>query len=90
MEFCKNADVVSWDGQYTDEEYEAKKGWGHSSFSADLELAEKAGIKHIILTHHEPMNSDEKLAGYEADMKKRAEGKGFMIDFAREGMQIEL
>lgn len=90
IEFCKNADVVSWDGQYTDEEYEAKKGWGHSSFSTDLELAEKAGIKHIILTHHEPMNSDEKLAGYEVDMKKRAEAKGFKLDFAKEIMEIEL
>lgn len=90
VEFCRNADLISWDGQYTDEEYETKKGWGHSSFSADLALAETAGVRHIILTHHEPMNSDEKLAGYEEDMKKRAAEKGFSLDFAKEGMIIVL
>jgi phosphoribosyl 1,2-cyclic phosphodiesterase len=90
IEFCRNADLVSWDGQYTDTEYETKKGWGHSSYNADLELAEKSGIKHILLTHHEPMNSDEKLAQYEIELKKKAESRGFKLDLAREGMVIEL
>lgn len=88
VEFCRDTDVVSWDGQYTDEEYQSKKGWGHSFFSADIELAEKASIKHIILTHHEPINSDEKLAAYEKELKKTASEKGFSLDFAKEGMEI--
>lgn len=90
IEFCQNADLVSWDGQYTEEEYQTKKGWGHSSHIADIELAEKASIKHIILTHHEPMNSDEKLAEYEKELRKTASEKGFKLDLAREGMEIEL
>ncbi len=90
IEFCRNADLVSWDGQYTDEEYETKKGWGHSSHSAVIDLVEKAGIKHIILTHHEPMNSDEKLAQYEDELKKKTAGNGFDLDFSKEGMEMEL
>lgn len=90
VEFCRDADVVSWDGQYTDEEYETKKGWGHSSHGADIDLAEKASIKRIVLTHHDPMNSDEKLAALEAQLKKRVSHKAFQLDFAKEGMEIEL
>lgn len=90
MDFCRNADLVSWDGQYTEDEYQAKKGWGHSSHLADIELAEKASIKHIILSHHEPMNSDEKLAKYEKELQKIASEKGFKLDLAKEGMEIEL
>lgn len=90
VEFCRGADLVSWDGQYTDAEYETKKGWGHSSFNADLTLAEKAKIKHIILTHHEPMNSDEKLVTYEKEMRQKASAKDFKLDFAKEGMEIVL
>lgn len=90
VEFCRGADVVSWDGQYTDEEYETKKGWGHSSHSADIELCEKAGIKHIILTHHEPMNSDDTLARLEDGLKKHVSNSPFQLDFAKEGMEIEL
>ncbi len=90
INFCKDADFVSWDGQYTEEEYQTKKGWGHSSHKADIELAEHASIKHIYLTHHEPMNSDQKLAQFENELKKQASEKGFLLDFAKEGMEIEL
>jgi len=88
--FLDNADLVSWDGQYTDQEYQLKKGWGHSSHGANIELAEKAKIKHLILTHHEPMNSDAKLAGIESELKKIAAQKGFILNMAKEGMEIEL
>ncbi len=90
VEFCKGADLVSWDGQYTDKEYETKKGWGHSPHSADLVLAEQAGIKHLVITHHEPMNSDDRLAELEKELKQKASDKGFKLDFAKEGMAIKL
>jgi len=90
IEFCRDADLVSWDAQYTHEEYVTKKGWGHSSYTSDIELAEKASIKHILFSHHEPMNSDEKLAQYEKECKEIALQKGFALDFARESMELEI
>jgi ribonuclease BN (tRNA processing enzyme) len=90
IDFCRNADVVSWDGQYSDEEYETKKGWGHSSYSADIDLAEKSSIRHLIISHHEPMNSDIRLADTEIKIKEIARKKGFKLDFAKEGMEIDL
>lgn len=89
IDFCKYADVLCMDGQYSDEEYETKKGWGHSSYSSDILLAEKASVKHLIITHHEPMNTDKTLSIYEKELKNRSLKKDFKLDFSKEGMEIE-
>ncbi len=86
--FCKDADVVSWDSQYTEEEYLTKIGWGHSSMESNIVMAETAGIKHMVFSHHEPQNSDAHLAKLEEKFKKIAVEKGFKLDFAKEGMEI--
>ncbi len=90
LEFCRGADLVTWDAQYTDEEYATKHGWGHSPYSADLELAAKAGIKHLLCTHHDPLSPDPKLAEAETRLRAAAQASGLRLDFAREGMQVEL
>ena len=89
-EFLKGADIVSWDAQYSEEEYQSKKGWGHSYYEANLVLAERAGVKHMVFSHHDPMNNDEALAGREEKLRNVAAEKGFRLDFAREGMEIEI
>jgi len=90
VEFCRGADVVSWDAQYDEREYQSKKGWGHSTYRANLALAEKAGLSHMIFTHHDPAQTDESLSQREADVKKAAAGKNVRVEFAREGMEIDL
>lgn len=59
------ADVLIHDAQYTPEEYAGaagrggpKKGWGHSTFTEAARVAKAAGVKHLILFHHNPMQSD--------------------------------
>lgn len=89
-DFCKNADLVIWDGQYTEEEYKTKKGWGHSYIEADLLLAKESGIKYIVISHHDPLSTDAKLEKMENEYKSQAEKMGFKLSFAREGMEIEL
>ncbi|MBD3346111.1 MAG: MBL fold metallo-hydrolase [Chitinivibrionales bacterium] len=90
IEFCRGADLVSWDAQYNNEEYQSKKGWGHSTYESNIIMAEKAGLSHIIFAHHEPMNNDTKLAERENLCREMAGDKGFELEFAREGMEIEL
>lgn len=89
-EFCLDADVVSWDSQYTEDEYKSKIGWGHSWHEANILLAETASIKHMIFTHHDPLNADDKLESFEKKFKTIASQKGFKLDFAKEGMEIDL
>jgi phosphoribosyl 1,2-cyclic phosphodiesterase len=58
VRFVEGADLYIGEAQYTDEEYPAKIGWGHSSLSATVEVALKARVKSLALFHHDPMHGD--------------------------------
>ncbi len=83
---CEGADVLVYDAQYTPEEYERKVGWGHSTYVAGAELARAAGVGTLVLFHHDPMRSDDGVAGIES--KARALFASSVA--AREGMEITL
>ena len=59
--FAKNADVLIYDATYFPENYPEKKGWGHSTWVEGLKLKEAAGVKTLILAHHELDHTDELL-----------------------------
>ena len=57
----RDVDVFIADCSYTDEEYPAKRGWGHGTFSSSIATAKAAGAKLLFCTHHEPTRSDDAL-----------------------------
>lgn len=65
VHISRKADLMIHDAQYTDEELLAKKGWGHSSFQQAIAVAEKAGVKRLGLTHHDPDRTDDELLSLE-------------------------
>lgn len=73
---AKGADYIIYDSAYTDDEYSGKNGgmprtsWGHSTWQEGVKLARAAGIKNLILFHHDPSHSDEMIARVEADARK--------------------
>ena len=60
--WARDVDVLVHDAQYTEEEYPAKRGWGHSTFDAALALARSAGARSLAFTHHDPTRGDAALA----------------------------
>jgi phosphoribosyl 1,2-cyclic phosphodiesterase/CheY-like chemotaxis protein len=58
-EFIDGADLLIHDAQYTAEEYPAKIGWGHSPAEYAVKLGQRAGVKRIALTHHDPLRDDD-------------------------------
>ncbi len=58
-EFLTGADLVIHDAQYTDAEYATKKGWGHSSVEYVSEIGQRAGVRRMAFTHHDPTRTDE-------------------------------
>jgi phosphoribosyl 1,2-cyclic phosphodiesterase len=54
-------DVLIADCAYTEQEYPAKKGWGHGTFNTSIQYAKDAGAKVLFCTHHEPTRSDDAL-----------------------------
>jgi phosphoribosyl 1,2-cyclic phosphodiesterase len=90
--FFQGADLLVHDTQYTQKEYLARKlGWGHSSFEWAINAAHKAGVKHLVLFHHDPLRTDRELAALERSYRKAMEGKTTLrISIAQEGKTIEV
>lgn len=90
-DFIAGADLLVYDTQYTQEEYEpAKKGWGHTSIEFAIEMAKKAKVKQLALFHHDPMRSDEDMDGLTTRYCNPGNTGGMQAFFAQEGMTIGL
>jgi len=90
--FVKGADLYIGEAQYTDEEYPAKIGWGHSSLSATVEVALQSGVKALALYHHDPMHSDDVVTAMELLAKELIAERGVSLwcFAAREGQTLEI
>jgi len=86
----RGVDVLVSDCQYTEAEYPAKAGWGHSTPSMAVALAQAAGVGRLFLTHHEPTRADADLALFLEDIRERFKTTGIAIDMAREGQSVEI
>jgi phosphoribosyl 1,2-cyclic phosphodiesterase len=90
LRFFRDADVLIHDSQYTSAEYKSHIGWGHSSFEYAINAAHKAGVKKLLLFHHDPNRSDSQLAELETSYQERVRGKTAMrVMMAREGLRVE-
>ena len=62
LDFFKGADTLVFDAQYgLRESWESKVDFGHSSAMIGVDLARRAGVKKLVLFHHEPTYSDMQL-----------------------------
>jgi phosphoribosyl 1,2-cyclic phosphodiesterase len=56
------ADIVIYDCMYTDEEYaKSYVGWGHSTWQEAVRLCTSAGVKKLVVFHHDPDHNDDRL-----------------------------
>lgn len=65
VSFVEGADVVIYDGMFTDEEYDRYRGWGHSTWTSGVALCRQAGAHALALFHHHPRRSDPELDAIE-------------------------
>ncbi|NWG29795.1 MAG: MBL fold metallo-hydrolase [Ignavibacteriaceae bacterium] len=84
VKLSMNADVLIHDAQYTDEELKTHKGWGHSSYSQAIEVAEKSNVKQLIITHHDPDHDDAFLRKLEKKSQERFKD----LIFARDNFEL--
>ena len=91
-DFVRGTDLLVTDAQYTPAEYESKRGWGHSSTRHAVELGEAAGVRRLVLFHHDPDRGDDDLAALEreAQAEARARGVAFEVLAAREGLTVDV
>ncbi len=70
LRFCSGADFLIFDAQFTPEEYSDHKGWGHSTWEVGVEVASRAGIGQLVLTHHAATRTDRELDDILATARK--------------------
>ena len=92
VEFCKDADLLICDGQYTDREYSSHVHWGHPRATSLVDLAIAANAKRLAITHHDPLQTDEMVDRKIEQCRERAIGWGYegAIFAAREGITLKL
>ena len=88
----RGVDALVMDCSYTIEEYPAKRGWGHGTFDAAIELALKVGARALYCTHHEPTRSDDELEEvFGQALGRWADRLGQLkVVLAYEGLEVDL
>lgn len=73
IKLAQGADMLIYDAMYTDKEYHNPKapkiGWGHSTWEEGVKIAEAAGVKTLVIFHHEPSHSDDFLDELDDEIK---------------------
>ena len=78
--FCKGADLLIHDGEYTPDEYSSLITWGHSSYIDALELALKADVKCLGIFHLNQNRTDDQVDKIVKDCKRIITKKGRFLE----------
>jgi len=91
LELCNGVDLLIHDGQYTDDEFSAKADWGHSTAAYAVHVAAEAGVKRLLLSHHDPSHTDRELDRILNQARRLPEAKHINdISSAHESQSIDL
>ena len=92
VEFIGGVDVLIHDAMFTEDEYQSKHGWGHSTFRQALHLADEAGVKKLLFFHHDPQRTDDMLSELVSSRREEALSLGysFQVDAAAERVDVLL
>ena len=80
----RGADIVIYDGTYTDEEFPNHITWGHSTWQEGLRMCEANDVKKYVLFHHDPERDDDQLDEIGRQLEELRPG----TVVAREGMVL--
>jgi phosphoribosyl 1,2-cyclic phosphodiesterase len=87
IDLAQGADLLIHDCQYTDEEYPAHLGWGHSRLTDTLEFARRADADRLLLFHHDPLHTDtflDEMWGVASDQWASLGGRPGSVSLASE------
>ncbi len=91
--FYRDADLLIFDAMYSlADQISVKEDWGHSSNMVAVELAQLAGVKHLVLYHHEPIFDDRTIETILGETRRYEEisrsGNKLTISSAYDGLEI--
>lgn len=74
LALVQGADLMIYDGSYTDKEFPERIGWGHSTWQEGARLADAADVGKLAIFHHDPMHDDVFLDRVAAEVSARRPG----------------
>jgi phosphoribosyl 1,2-cyclic phosphodiesterase len=86
MALADGVDVLVHDAQHTAAEFPATSYLGHSAVEYAVGLAEAAGVRTLVLFHHDPCRTDDEIDSLVAAHR----GRTVAVVAAAEGLVIEL
>jgi phosphoribosyl 1,2-cyclic phosphodiesterase len=86
LSLAAGVDLMIYDSNYTDDEWPAHRGWGHSTWQQGVRLAAAAKAKMLAIFHHDPDHTDDVLDRVGAEAA--AVFPGTVV--AAEGLTLEL
>jgi phosphoribosyl 1,2-cyclic phosphodiesterase len=90
-ELAEGADIFINDAQYTPQQLDTHRGWGHSTWKEGVRVAKEAGVRHLVLFHHDPDSSDKAVDGILRDARGEfgntwAAAEGMVLTLGKERM----
>jgi len=85
VELARDADVLIHDAQFVAAELAVAEAYGHATVDYCYRLAEKAGVRKLVLFHHSPVRVDD-----DVDRLGDLAPPGLDVTIAREGETLTL
>jgi len=89
IEAIRGVDMLIADSAYTEDELASKRGWGHGTHDRSIDLAKAAGVKTLVMTHHEPTRTDDELDELFLEIRKKHGNNNLELVMAHEGLVLE-
>lgn len=84
LKLIEGADMMIYDSTYTDDEFPNYVTWGHSTWQEGVRLCDEAGVKTLVIFHHDPGHDDEFMDRVAEEAEQQRPG----TVVAREGMVL--
>jgi phosphoribosyl 1,2-cyclic phosphodiesterase len=86
------AKILIHDAMYTESDYASRRGWGHSTHLAAVDLAIKTHVQLLVLFHHDPDRTDSQVDALveECRMEAARHTKDLLVVGAYEGLELEV
>jgi phosphoribosyl 1,2-cyclic phosphodiesterase len=69
LALIEGTDLLIYDSTYTDSEFPAKVGWGHSTWQEAVRLAKLGHVRRLAIFHHEPDHDDHFMRDVEVEAR---------------------
>jgi len=95
VHFFSDADLVIFDAMYSlADAISFKADWGHSSNVVGVELCQQANVRHLCMTHHEPVFDDAAIEAMLAETRRLEEitrgASVLRVSAAYDGLELSL